>query len=271
MSSGITDNHVTARFNSAAATYHDQPGVQYEVAGKVADMCTDPQFLPSGEVSDILEIGCGTGYLTRLLAEHFEDAEIVATDVSRSMIDTVRKYLQRHTNVVLHPVDVRSMSLSPARDLIVSSSALHWINPLPPVLQRLMDALRPGGVLVCALMTRGTLCELHDLRKQIAPDKQTETELPDAQELIASLNKDGYEMDYAVEQSITVQYPTALDFMKTLNRQGVTGGFFNSANRLNRTELKKLVTAYDQLYPHPDGGVRATYNVFYLVYKAGQV
>lgn len=105
----------------------------------------------------IVDLGCGTGNLSRLLAEAFPRATFTLVDLSPEMLDATARKLQ-HDNpsvpLTLLNDDFTRLSLPEAsQDLIVSSFALHHI-PLAAQKQALYAAIRgwlaPGGLFRCA-------------------------------------------------------------------------------------------------------------------------
>lgn len=63
-----------------------------------------PEFMPLlldylGAQPDtcILDVGCGSGFLTRLLAQSLNDARITGLDADKKMLDTARHIIERET------------------------------------------------------------------------------------------------------------------------------------------------------------------------------
>lgn len=265
MTKPVTEQHVTARFSAAATTYHNQPGVQKQVAEKVADLCTKHVKKPLEAPYQICEIGCGTGYLTKLLADRFGQAAILATDISPNMINTARTRLSDNPLISWEAGDLNTLPIPSNCNLITSSSALHWMQPLPKTIQVLQHHLAANGVFVCGMMTKGTFAELRTLRAEVAPDKPSKFELPDLPQVLSVLKREGFQLDHIEHQELLCSYSSAMAFIRTLNRQGVTGGFFDSKTTLTRAELKQLIHGYDHRFKQPDGTVPATYKVLYFI------
>lgn len=93
-----------------------------------------------------LEIGCGSGAFTELLASRARN--VVALDLSPEMIRLARARSAGRTNVEYRLGDVMRLPL-PAEgyDCIVSIATLHHL-PLEQALLKMKDALRPNGTLV---------------------------------------------------------------------------------------------------------------------------
>ncbi|MGO9557380.1 MAG: methyltransferase domain-containing protein [Syntrophobacteraceae bacterium] len=259
MNQTATPSSISARFGAAAQTYHDESNVQRTVAEKLA------ASLPAGKkIDSILEIGCGTGSLTELLRRRFPRALIYAVDVARPMIDLARERIGERGRIHWHVADARQFR--PDRDfaLIISSSALHWMTPVSETVKRLAGMLEPGGSLVSALMVKGTLEELRAARTCLFPTKTAPVCLPDAEQVLEALAAAELRVERSSQEVFRERYDSARGFLRSLNRQGVTGTANSGCKLLNRTELRKLIGYYEQTFTAPGGGVFATYRVLYV-------
>jgi SAM-dependent methyltransferase len=99
-----------------------------------------------GNCGEALDIGCGTGSFTRLLAQRAE--RVRAIDLSPEMIRIARARSEQIPNIDFQLADVMTLPL-PARhfDCIVSIATLHHL-PLGEMLARMKAALRNDGVLL---------------------------------------------------------------------------------------------------------------------------
>lgn len=94
-----------------------------------------------------LEIGCGTGGFSRLLAGRAE--KVLALDLSPQMIRLARERSRLHPNVEFVAADVMTYRLPDERfDCVTTLTTLHHL-PAEAVLGKIRKALRPGGVFVC--------------------------------------------------------------------------------------------------------------------------
>ncbi len=93
-----------------------------------------------------LEIGCGTGVFTRLLAVHARS--VFAADLSPQMIRLARQQSIDYPNIEYVTADVMRLSLpAESYDCIVSLATLHHLPQEQAVLM-MKGALKPGGVLI---------------------------------------------------------------------------------------------------------------------------
>jgi ubiquinone/menaquinone biosynthesis C-methylase UbiE len=125
----------------------DRIALLTERHGGVSDIYRDYLIrqLPP-HLENALEIGCGTGEFTRLLAARARS--VVAIDLSSQMIRLAKSRSASCRNIEYLPGDVMRLSL-PAEgyDCIVSIATLHHL-PLGEALLKMKDALKPNGVLI---------------------------------------------------------------------------------------------------------------------------
>jgi ubiquinone/menaquinone biosynthesis C-methylase UbiE len=92
---------------------------------------------------EVLDVGCGTGQFTRVLAR--QARRVVGLDFSTNMIAAARERSAALANVKYVQADATTWDWPVARfDCVVSIATLHHL-PLEPMLERMKRALRPGG------------------------------------------------------------------------------------------------------------------------------
>ncbi|MFI9845463.1 class I SAM-dependent methyltransferase [Nonomuraea sp. NPDC051941] len=100
----------------------------------------------------VLDVGCGTGYLSRILAPVVTPGgHVTGVDPSPAMID----YATRHASANCTYVEGEGQDLpfpDGSFDLVVSSFAVHHIpaGARPEALRQMFRVLRPGGRLLIA-------------------------------------------------------------------------------------------------------------------------
>lgn len=89
------------------------------------------QYLPPAAPKPIriLELGCGTGNLTRLLAKRYEKSKLTIVDVSQASLKTCCERLPTGTPLEALHRDMRDLDFATnSFDLVVSSIAIHHLN-----------------------------------------------------------------------------------------------------------------------------------------------
>lgn len=263
----MADSHarsVAGRFSASAATYERHATVQSAAAERVAALAA---ALPTPAC--ILEIGCGTGLLTVRLVRLFPDARVWAVDPSPAMIEKTRASVAGAGHVVCVNRRFETLNGAGPFDLAVSNSALHWVIPLDRAFSTASRLVAPGGHLVCSVMLRDTLRELHEARRVAAPAKPVRARLPDEGEVLSSLRRNDFDPAFSAVETVRTEAPSAAALLRGLHEQGLTGGdFSHGEDFLNRSEIRGLTAYYDEKFRTPSGGVFATYE--FLCVAAGR-
>jgi trans-aconitate 2-methyltransferase len=99
--------------------------------------------IPGGRAVDL---GCGPGELTALLAEQTGAADVLGLDSSPAMLDAARAYERDGLRFALGDLASWGDPADPV-DLVAANAALHWVPDHAEVLARWTGALGPGGQL----------------------------------------------------------------------------------------------------------------------------
>ncbi|HAH06131.1 MAG TPA: hypothetical protein DCM05_06320 [Elusimicrobia bacterium] len=104
--------------------------------------------LPRPEPGAVLDLGCGTGYATRLLAEANPTLKVTGVDISEGMLARARERLQGREVVFVQDDMLRFLRARSAgsASLIVSAWSLGYSKP-PSMLLEAARVLEAGGTL----------------------------------------------------------------------------------------------------------------------------
>lgn len=158
----INKAQVQKNFSQNALTYDQYAVVQKEMARELL-----LKIRSTGRYfRNILEIGCGTGFLTELLAKEYPLAQITATDIAPEMIVVAREKLAFFSNINYFVADgenlmVDNVSLDPSFDLIVSNAVFQWFTDYAAAFTQYHAYLEPDGFLIFTTLGTGTFRELY--------------------------------------------------------------------------------------------------------------
>jgi trans-aconitate 2-methyltransferase len=111
----------------------------------------------------VVDLGCGPGNLTRLLADRWSGAQVAGLDSSPEMI---AKAQQQGGDIRFEVADLRDWSPAEPVDVLVSNATLQWVPDHLDLLPRLVEAVAPGGWL--ALQVPGNFDEpSHTIRREL--------------------------------------------------------------------------------------------------------
>lgn len=261
MNQPLHHQHVSARFSAAAHTYIAVSSLQDRVARRVLELV--PESYSAGH---LLDAGCGPGRLAALARNRWAGAHITGVDIAPGMIDAARLRFAGDEQAEFYVSDVATYCSASAYDLVLSSSALHWLRPFPEGLSHVAGLARTGGLVAIGLMLDGTLAELKASRDAVAPGKRAPGRLPTFSELEQAAHRiSGYRVRRLEQTTAEYDQESAAAVLRSVHDMGVTGGDVSrGSNPLSRTEMNALRAHYDRHYAST-GGVRVTFVVGYLL------
>lgn len=123
--------------------------------------------LPLEGDESVLDAGCGSGRVTRLLLERLPSGRVIGVDGSPSMIKLASENFAEDDRVTLITCDLLELEPSllgreggtESVDVVFSSATFHWIADHERLFERLSAVLRPGGRLVTQCGGRGNVAQ----------------------------------------------------------------------------------------------------------------
>ncbi len=103
----------------------------------------------------VLDAGCGTGRLTRMLVERLPQGRVIALDNSPAMVSEVAALLRPGDRACV--CDLTALELPELLDAVVSSAVFHWIPDHDLLFRKIRATLRPGGKLAAQCGGAGNL------------------------------------------------------------------------------------------------------------------
>ena len=247
---------IERHFTRGAAAYHQRANIQRTAATQLADQIARLQLAPRR----VLDLGCGTGFLTKAMATQFPHAQVVGVDLSAGMVEVAAEQLKEHANVELKVADAMTYAADEPFDLVVSSSSLQWLRPYDQLWENVKRQLSEEGWLCATAMLDGTLGELHRLRSTLLPAKPPMQRLPVEGELLTSLESSGFEVTNHEVHEAMEHYESAREFFASIRAQGFTGGPLSQGQQaLTRGELLSLIEGYQQQFGDEQNQVPASY------------
>ena len=100
--------------------------------------------IPLEDPKTVVDLGCGTGNVTRLLAERWPRASVKGIDSSSDMLAKAR---EAGSPPGWEEADIKNWSVESPVDLLFSNAALHWLDDHAHLFPHLSRSVAPGGVL----------------------------------------------------------------------------------------------------------------------------
>ena len=100
--------------------------------------------IPNTEVRTAVDLGCGPGNSTEVLAGRFPQAQVTGMDSSDDMLVDARKRLPV---LNFERADIGAWSPEQAFDVILANASLQWLPDHATLYPHLVNQLTPGGTL----------------------------------------------------------------------------------------------------------------------------
>ena len=225
MSCNTTKNSCTTLKGSS---YGDSSLELAEIYSKVSDLQKEHgkemiEKLSLEKNMKILDLGCGTGYFSALLADSVRpEGTVVAVDPNKSRLELAEKQYSRPNLVFLEANDVSFPE--DQYDLVFSNCVLHWIENKKAVLKRVYQNLKPGGQFAFSVMAnQPTIVEQMD--DLIGPEMKQCFHWMSASEYNQLATAVGFKVTYSDVQKKPVHFENIEHLIQVYH--GSTDGRFN--------------------------------------------
>ena len=113
----------------------------------------------------VLDAGCGSGGVTRLLIDRLPRGHVIAVDAAPSMVEHARAALGERAAVFQS--ELQELVLDESVDAVFSNAVFHWVPDHDLLFRRMHDALRPGGRMVAQCGGAGNVERFHGLAAEV--------------------------------------------------------------------------------------------------------
>ncbi len=259
----IDKRFVRKSFNASAATYDDNAGLQKRlIETLIGELCREdigPQ--------QVLDIGMGTGNLTRRLTNRFPGARVYGCDLADRMISLARNKFENPEAHLFAAADAECLPYrSGAFDLVVSSFTYQWLETWEHAFGEVKRALAEKGRFFFTAFGKQTFNELRHSYVQACDEtgytKGKALELTITEDRIRQrLEQCGFADATTRSYTVLEHYGSVADLVRTIKGMGAR----NASGNRNRTPgvrkiWKRMVDIYERTYGGADG-IPATYEI----------
>ncbi len=251
-------HEIITNFDKASETYEKFGSVQQEAAEITFEMLKKSNFCPHFT----LELGCGPGNYTKMIAKGFPNSNILAIDASEKMIKLAQKNAN-FTNtkyLVGNAENVDEIVKEQKFDLITSNATFQWIHEKNILFQKLKQILNRSGIMLFSSFGPKTFCELDFALNKLdfaieIPSQGFADELIYKKLINEIFKNSGLEI---TKKFITKKYENLFELLKTIKQTGTQG----QKNKLIWTKNKIL--KLEEFYLKSFGEIIATYEIIFV-------
>ena len=232
---------IKLRFTKSLKTYRENAIVQKQMAENLSKMITPKTF------NNILELGCGTGFLTEQIYHNFHYKNYDTVD----MVDGCKNYIKKISdNINFICADIENFVPEKKYDLIISNATLQWLENLPDYINKISKYLNKNGIFAFTLFGKNHFKEMNLFLK----NNLKYYSLEDIR-IICS----GYTIKNITEQSIKQEFNTPKDVLYHIKKTGVNA---LSKSSWTISDYKKFNEEYKN---YCDNNISLTYHPLYVI------
>lgn len=244
---------IAQAFSKAAKTYDRHAAFQRQVGQLLMDKL--PDDLTGWQV---LDLGCGTGYFTRLLA--LRGAKVTAFDLSDAMLEECQSRCVGLSVNYMKGDAEQLPFIAEQFDVVFSSLALQWCTQLDDLMSSLVHILKPQGQLLYSTLLQGSLVELKAAWQQVDKRHQHVNQFHYFERLESAAFQSEAKHTHLEINQIVLWYSSAIELMKDLKGIGATY-VSGRAQGLTKPKVLRQVDKAYQVFKKTSGELPATYQV----------
>lgn len=200
--------HIQTMFDRAAANYDKHCHLQLQTGNKLIQLLS----ATNNSFHQIIDLGCGTGFITNKLAAYYPSSHIHATDHSTASLSFAKERLTR-TNIKTYSADFNSLSnIDTIFNLAFANMSLQWCHDFEISLALIKNILAKNGVLAFSIPTLGTF-------KELAPHFSLHS-FYDVKDLHKILNKQKYNIITQHHHTFTLYFDNTIAALRSIKNVG---------------------------------------------------
>jgi trans-aconitate methyltransferase len=120
----------------------------------------------------VLDAGCGSGRLTKILSIKVPHGKVIAVDSDLSMVRLAKENLVKFSNIEFTHMDISEIKLEEKVDVVFSNAVLHWILNHKKVFERFCQILNRDGQLLIQCGGYGNLAKTLSILNKVSKSKE---------------------------------------------------------------------------------------------------
>lgn len=253
---GINKQAVADSFSKAALHYDQFSQLQRDIGRQLISKIAPQQ------ATDIIDLGCGTGYFSEKLATKFPHATITCFDLSQVMLAQVKKRDINHAIFQQGDIDKLPFNNNSV-DVIYSNLVVQWSEDLALCLMQIKNSLKKGGQAYISSLLNGTLNELTEAWKNVDNNAHTNQFLT-LTSIKTILNQIGFSNVIISTETRILHYNNVIEVMRALKGIGANHVHDHQHVLISGRKLIKQLEAGYLPFQNENGLLKLSYQVCYI-------
>lgn len=199
--------HIKKQFEKSLADYDQNASVQNLMAAKM----TFELVKISTSFENILELGSGTGLLTKKIAKEIKFQKYYANDI----VEKSKLYIEKIIpNLNFIHGNAAKIKIERKADLIISNAMFQWFENIEKFIEITKQKMTKNGILAFSTFSPDNFKEIKEITGLSLKYKTKD-------ELAHILNNQGFEILYSEEFYETIEFNNPLELLTHLKKTGV--------------------------------------------------
>ena len=215
---------IRKRFEKHLDDYNENAKVQKIMAKKLVSMCEKKRY------KNILELGCGTGLLTKEAVENLVFEKYTAIDIVPDCGNYIK---QINDNIEFKHLEIESFDEYARYDLVISNAALQWTEDFEKTVRNIYESMQAGSEFIFTTFGKENFREIfYILGTSLSYYSEEELRdiLPEISEILSEIH--------------VMSFKTPKDVLNHLKLTGVNA---IKSNHWTKNDLKMFEQAYSSL------------------------
>ncbi len=251
----ISKNKIHNKFLGALSTYNANAKAQIKISENLFRFIDIHKIKTSGKC---LEIGCGTGILSKYIIEKTDFSEIYLNDIVAECFEIIISgtHLENINKLTFLHGDAENINFPDNLNLIISSSTFQWFDKPENFFEKCRKNLKKNGFLIFNTFDKDNLQEIRKITG-VGLNYKTDKD-------ILKCSEKHFEIISKEKQEIKLSFNSPTDVLRHLKNTGVNS---LKNNIKTKSDLMKFEEEYYKLFRNKKS-VELTYSPVYYMMKA---
>lgn len=195
-------------FNLVHSTYDDHSKIQ-QLCGK--ELIKNLLILHKKDYEKIIDLGCGTGIITKILFEKIKFSKSYACDFAPNLLSVAQNRLKNFSTEILNSDYYMILNKNLKYDLIFSNMSFQWCLDIEYLLKLIYKNLKHRGILSFSMPIKGTL--------QNVPN-QSKNNFYSLEYLRKLAKNIGYNLIFIKDINFEQYFPSFIDAIRSIKYTG---------------------------------------------------
>lgn len=243
----VNKETVKKRFQKSLPTYEKTATVQKHMS----DVLLYELFSSKNKNFDkVLEIGCGSGNLTKKIVKSINYQEFFINDIVEESLNNLEKLAK---DIEKLPGDCENIEMPKNIDLVISNATFQWIEDFEKLSEKIGSAMNNQGIFAFSSFECGNLYQIKELTgKSLKYYRKTELE---------KILSQKFNLLTSFDETINLEFDSVYEILKHLKQSGVNS---LESSMWTKSKLQKFEDDYSKIFKENDKLI-LTYKPIYFV------